>query len=152
MSENIPEVPGMTPEQIEAKVKEMQAEVAAFNADSRHERYIPSQGNRDALETYLREHDLDITKEALHLAFSDLSKAGKLSLYEESKLVPPKETVEGKKQASAGRETDLSMDLAAQQQARRSNVATGPRSSHRDAFIKAKQDAPGQKVSGRFHL
>jgi hypothetical protein len=153
MSENTPEVPGMTPEQVEARVKEMQAAVAAFTADPRHERYRLSAENKNAIEAYLEEHNLDLTEDSLHLAFTDLSKAGKLSLYEPSKLPPPKENTEGEKPAPILKETDLSVGLATQQQLRRGNVATGPRSSHRDAFIRARQDAPSQKVSGgRFHL
>jgi hypothetical protein len=148
----------LAPEQIEAKVKEIQAEVAAFNADPGHERYIPSQGNRDALETYLREHDLDITREALHLAFSDLSKAGKLSLYEESKLAPPERPKEKAKDDAPpiGKATgdDLGVGLIGQQRARKTSALPGVQpSNNREAFARAREKAASQKVpGGRLHF
>jgi hypothetical protein len=145
-----------TPEQIEARVKEIRKAVAAFNADARHERYIPSQGNRDAIQKYMEERDLDYTEASLHDAFTDLSSEGKLTLYEESKL-PPSITPKDKTSEELppiGRATgaDLGVGLADMQRARK-QVEGVAGSNNRAAFMKASEEAGSRKThGGRFHL
>ncbi len=158
MSENTPELSELSPEEI-AKVQEMRNAVGAFMADPRHERYQTSPENKDAIEGYLERHKLDLNEESLHIAFVDLSKAGKLALYAKSKLEP----VESQKEKSGEKElppigkataNDLGIGLADQQRARKQvEPGSGP-SSHRDAFVRAAQKTSGpQRVGGgRFHL
>ena len=145
----------LAPEQIQERVREMQKAVAAFIADARHERFQPCDENRDAVEIYLREHDLDVTEESLHLAFVDLSNEGKLALYEESKVSSP-ETKEKLKEKlppiGLATAADLGVGFSAQQQARK-RVEGGAQSSNRNSFITAAQKVGIPKVrGGRFHL
>jgi len=147
----------LSEEQIQAKVKEIQAAVASFRSDPRHERYRFSAENKKALEEYISCHTLEWTPDSLHTAFLDLSKEGKLSLYEESKITPepPKSKTEEKlPPIGVATGEDLGIGLTGQQQARRNSPIAGVKpSSNRDAFIRTAQTANTVKVAGgRFHL
>jgi len=139
------QTPQLTEEQIQEKVKEIRAAIAAFTAS--HERYKLSADNRNAIDAYLNDHNLEWTEPSLHLAYSELEKAGKLDLYEASKLSePPKEkTVEVAPPA---------INALAEQQRARQNLEPGVGSvSNREAFRKAAEKIASQKPSGgRFHL
>lgn len=148
------QTPELTPEQIQARVKELQTTIAGFINDPRHDRYQPSPDNLSAIESYLAEHSLDITEESLHLAFDDLSKEGKLALYEESKVCPEAKEKSKEKLPPIGLATgaDLGVGLADMQRARK-QVEDGPQSSSRNSFITAAQKVGVPKVrGGRFHL
>jgi hypothetical protein len=145
-----------TPEQIEARVKEIRGAIAGFNADARHERYVPSQANRDAIQKYMEERDLEYSEATLHTAFTDLSSEGKLVLYAESKL-PPTPTPKEKTSDDLppiGRATgaDLGVGLADMQRARK-QVEGVAGSNNRAAFMKASEEAANRRTQGgRFHL
>jgi len=148
------QTPELTPEEVQAKIKDIQTAVATFTADPQHDRYKLCAENRSAIDGYLQEHLLETTADSLHLAFTELSKAGKLDLFEASKLQPPKEKVEERKPASTGKESDLSLSLAEQQKARKTTAVPGVTpSNNRAAFIRAAETAANQKIrGGRFHL
>lgn len=153
----VPESQGsLTEEQVQERVKEIQAAVAAFNSDPRHERYQPCTANRTVLEDYMSRNNLEWTAESLHQAFEDLSKDDKLTLYEESKLPtePIKQAAKEDSLPPIGKATgaDLGVGLADQARARQrvDGVAT---SSNRDAFVRAAQRFTNTKLSGgRLHL
>jgi hypothetical protein len=147
----------LTEEQIQAKVKEIQAAVTSFTSDPRHERYKLSADNKQAIETYLSSHNLEWAADSLHTAFVDLSKEGKLSLYEESKLQIPessKPNTENKlPPIGVATGEDLGIGLTGQQQARRNAPIAGVRpSNNRDAFIRTAQNSNVKVQGGRFHL
>jgi hypothetical protein len=147
----------LTQEQVQARIKELQAATASFLSDPRHERYQPSAENRQVLEAYLNEHKLDFTADSLHAAFIDLSKeSGKLSLYTESKLQP--ESVKPKSEGNhppigVATGENMGIGLTGQQQARRNAPIAGvSRSSNRDAFIRTAQNSTVKVQGRRFHL
>jgi hypothetical protein len=152
-STSVPESqPQFTPEQekeVQKQIDLIKTAVDAFLADPRHERYKHGPENRKAIGDYLDEHKLEYTPESLHEAFIELSKAGKLNLYAESKLPTEPESVQ--KPNTKEKPVDLSFSLADQQKGRR-QVLDGPRST-RDAFIHRGQAEPPTRVSGgRLHL
>jgi len=147
----------LTEEQIQAKIKEIQAAVASFISDPRHERYRLCPENKKVIADYLESHSLELTADSLHTAFGDLSKENKLSLYEESKLQTP-ETSKAKADGAippigVATGEDLGIGLTGQQQARRNAPIAGvSRSSNRDAFIRTGQNSTVKVQGGRFHL
>lgn len=143
----------LTPEQekeVQKQIALVKAAVDVFLVDPRHERYRQGPDNRKAIGDYLDEHNLEYTPDTLHLAFTELSKEGKLALYAESKI-PADEPVVQKPKPAAENLVDLSFGLVEQQKGRR-QVLEGPRST-RDAFIDAGRNQPQERVKGgRFHL
>jgi hypothetical protein len=148
----------LTEEQVQAKIKEIQAAIASFTSDPRHERYKLCPENKKAIADYLESHSLELTADSLHTAFVELSKEpGKLLLYEESKLQAPetsKAKVEGEiPPIGVATGEDLGIGLTGQQQARRNAPIAGvSRSSNRDAFIRTAQNSAVKVQGGRLHL
>jgi hypothetical protein len=146
----------LTEQEIQAKLKEMRAAVSAFAADPQHDRYQPCEANKTMLEEYLKSHNLELSAESLHLAFVDLSKAGRLVLYEESKLAPPEPPKQPDKEKlppiGDATANDLGVGFKEQQHARKNVQGVVP-ASNRDALIRAAQRTVNQRISGgRFHL
>jgi hypothetical protein len=147
--------PQFTPEEekeVQKQIGLIKSAVDAFLADPRHERYRQGPENRKAIGDYLDEHKLEYTPDSLHDAFIELSKAGKLNLYAESRLPTEPESVQ-KLNTKKENLVDLSFGLVDQQKGRRQPL-TGPRSV-RDAFINAGQNEPPVQIKGkgtRLHL
>jgi hypothetical protein len=147
----------LTEEQIQERVEAMRSAVAAFTADPQHERFKLCVENKNAIEGYVQERNLEWTEQSLRTAFTNLSEAGKLVLYEESKLqvpVAPKEQTADEKlpPIEVASAEDLGIGFAARQQAHKQVDGVAP-ASNREAFARAAQRAANQKVAGRrFHL
>ena len=132
---------GLTEEQIQAKVKEIQAAVEIFVRD--HPLYKEGPENGEAIKDYVESHNLDWTSaESYRTAYVELSKEGKLTLYEESKLAPP-EPPKVKDELPGA-----SIAVLADQQKARKTVQGAGSASSRDAFIKAAERFRNQQVPG----
>lgn len=132
---------------VEAAVAATRAAIEEFRNDPRHARYIECKPNKDLLIGYLDEHNLGLSAETLHLAFSELG--DKLRLYAESKIATPAPRVV--ETLFTGTHKDDGSTLAAQQAARKQQTA--PQQTHRNAFIRAAQNQPPVRIKGgRFHL
>lgn len=146
------------PEVSDELVEKYQTEVAEFVSDPRHERYHLCRENKDALTQYLDSHGLDLSRDTLHLAYVELSKEGKLKLYEESKLAPPEPPKEKAKDdlPPIGKAVgdDFGLGLVGQQRFRKTSGVSGVQPfNNRAAFARARERAASQKVpGGRFHL
>jgi hypothetical protein len=138
----------LTEEQVQQKIKEIQAAVESFLNDPRHDRYKECPENGEAIKEYLGAHDLDVASaESYHAAYVELSKEGKLVLFEESKLPPPAPP----KVNDELPEASIAV-LADQQRARKQVDGVAP-ASNRDAFARAATRFQSKQVpGGRLHL